>query len=177
MSGDSSRPPIDCFQCLSAGAIRMDLSAIVSLLVSLVALAVSLVLVRPQLQQFLLQNKLLAQSAAIQKSELYLHLNARARELQSRMPTDINDADWKPTPEQWRTLELYWYLTFDIWAVTNKILREHDLWSSFYANGVRSALSIPRMREALDRLESSSFMGHRREFLDELRRCGLSATA
>jgi hypothetical protein len=66
---------------------------------------------------------------------------------------------------------MYWYAVFDEWLATVKLgANTQHMWTEYYRNGVKGALSIQAFEDELRDMMtgSTSFLGKPKEFTDEL---------
>ncbi len=101
------------------------------------------------------------------------------RAIQRSLPWHVNDPNWQPTPEQTRTIALYWYLVFDEWFTCTRLGSDlRPLWEKHYSEAVKAALRLPQFKLSIEGIfrGSMSFFGYGNEFRVEIERLCREAT-
>lgn len=132
---------------------------------------------------FVLSCIALFTTASVARAQFYLELRKRFDEVNKKLPrrppgpNDYHDTDWRPTPEKdtedFKSIERYWYHTFDEWFTTKVLPRWpfRRMWTVFFERAIFEGLKNTPIRHVLYCMivaKHTSFSGHSKEFLDDM---------
>jgi hypothetical protein len=114
----------------------------------------------------------LDQERKFRKMEIHSRLVNQGREIQSRLPNNVNDTNYEPSENDIRQINMFWYHIFDEWSICYDNESElRELWDRYYSQGVKSALKIKTFREGIENLlKTSDLFGKSDQFYEEINR-------
>lgn len=103
------------------------------------------------------------------RSRMYIEFQSRFRDLQARLPSEINSDSFVPRKEHERLIRIYWYMVFDEWFACSIHDDLRPMWR-YFSRGVESAFSIKLFRDGFIDFYSSnqSLFGKSEDFFREI---------
>jgi hypothetical protein len=159
----------------------LDLSPLdlVNAIAAIAAVLVALLAIRyaRQAAEYQLRAATAFENASIRNQQMevfsvHARFQERMRELQSRLPANVNEPDWSPSHAEKRIVRLYWYAVFDEWLAAKHMgLDAAWLWDDLYRHGVKGALALPAFSKEFDEMIDGevTFLG-RLDFIDEVKK-------
>jgi len=143
---------------------------LVSLLATVAAAVAAALAAKDSRRAVMITDEHASQTMKNEVLQLHIHFQTQIRELQKLLPPEVNDAGWKPSVAEKRTIRMYWYAVFDEWLSTTRLgSNTKHMWDDYYRNGVKGAFKnhafVEELREMFD--GPTVFLGAL-DFRDEL---------